>query len=49
MGEACAALASGESIPSRIAGFGLTDAMLSPERLRGGPIGTNPASPRPVA
>ncbi|MFC5499464.1 NAD(P)/FAD-dependent oxidoreductase [Caenimonas terrae] len=34
MGEACAALARGLPIPERIAGFGLTAAMLSPTRLR---------------
>ncbi|QJW84972.1 FAD-binding oxidoreductase [Ramlibacter terrae] len=34
MGEACAALARGLPIPERIAGFGLTEAMLSPARLR---------------
>jgi D-arginine dehydrogenase len=35
MGEACAALARGLALPPRIAGFGLTEAMLSPARLRG--------------
>lgn len=34
MGEACAALARGLPLPPRIAGFGLTEAMLSPARLR---------------
>ena len=34
MGEACAALAAGEPLPARLAGFGLTAAMLSPARLR---------------
>jgi D-arginine dehydrogenase len=34
MGEACAALARGLPLPERIAGFGLTEAMLSPLRLR---------------
>ena len=34
MGEACAALARGLALPARIAGFGLTEAMLSPARLR---------------
>ncbi len=34
MGEACAALARGLPLPERIAGFGLTEAMLSPTRLR---------------
>ncbi|MDB5998735.1 MAG: FAD-dependent oxidoreductase, partial [Rhizobacter sp.] len=34
MGEACAALARGLALPERIAGFGLTEAMLSPARLR---------------
>ncbi|RYY82625.1 MAG: FAD-binding oxidoreductase, partial [Comamonadaceae bacterium] len=37
MGEACAALARGLPIPERIAGFGLTEAMLSPARLRAAP------------
>ena len=32
MGEACAALVRGEPLPARIAGFGLTEAMLSPRR-----------------
>ena len=34
MGEACAALVVGEAIPSPIARFGVTAAMLSPARLR---------------
>lgn len=34
MGEACAALARGLPLPERIAAFGLTEAMLSPVRLR---------------
>jgi hypothetical protein len=34
MGQACAALAAGEPIPAEIARFGLTEAMLSPARLR---------------
>lgn len=34
MGEACAALARGLPLPERIAGFGLSEAMLSPARLR---------------
>ncbi|MBC7436650.1 MAG: FAD-binding oxidoreductase [Bdellovibrionales bacterium] len=34
MGETCAALARGLPVPERIAGFGLTAAMLSPARLR---------------
>ena len=34
MGEACAALARGESIPAHIAAFGLTAQMLGPARLR---------------
>ena len=34
MGEACAALARGLPLPERIASFGLTEAMLSPARLR---------------
>ena len=34
MGEACAALARGLPLPRRIADFGLTEAMLSPARLR---------------
>lgn len=33
MGEACAALARGLPLPERIAGFGLTTAMLAPDRL----------------
>ncbi len=33
MGEACAALARGLPLPERIAGFGLTAAMLAPARL----------------
>lgn len=37
MGEACAALARGLPIPDRIAAFGLTEAMLSPARLRAAP------------
>ncbi len=36
MGEACAALASGRRMPARISDFGLSAAMLSPARLRGG-------------
>ncbi|WP_298925080.1 FAD-binding oxidoreductase [uncultured Ramlibacter sp.] len=38
MGETCAALARGLPIPERIAGFGLTEAMLSPARLRAAPL-----------
>ena len=34
MGETCAALAVGQAVPARIAGYGLTAAMLSPARLR---------------
>lgn len=34
MGEVCAALVLGQPIPSRIADYGLSDAMLSPARLR---------------
>jgi D-arginine dehydrogenase len=34
MGRACAELARGRPIPADIAGFGLTEAMLSPARLR---------------
>ena len=33
MGEACAALVRGQPVPPRIADFGLTQAMLSPQRL----------------
>lgn len=33
MGEACAALARGEPLPARLAGFGLTVEQLSPQRL----------------
>ena len=42
MGQACAALARGLPLPERIAGFGLTEAMLSPARLRA-PSGAMPA------
>ncbi|MFZ4478703.1 MAG: NAD(P)/FAD-dependent oxidoreductase [Rhodoferax sp.] len=35
MGEACAALARGLKLPERIAAFGLSAAMLSPQRLSG--------------
>jgi D-arginine dehydrogenase len=35
MGEACAAIARGQALPAHLAGFGLTAAMLSPQRLRG--------------
>ena len=34
MGEACAALVRGLPVPAHIAGFGLTEAMLSPARLQ---------------
>jgi len=34
MGEGCAALACGEALPFHLAQFGLTEAMLSPARLR---------------
>ena len=34
MGETCAALARGLPIPPRVAAFGLTEAMLSPNRLQ---------------
>jgi len=34
MGEACAALVLGLPLPARIAGFGLSEAMLAPARLR---------------
>lgn len=34
VGEACAALVRGEPIPPRIAAFGVTEAMLSPARLK---------------
>lgn len=33
MGETCAALARGESVPERVRRFGVTEAMLSPARL----------------
>lgn len=36
MGEACASLARDRGLPARLAAFGLTAAMLSPARLRGG-------------
>jgi D-arginine dehydrogenase len=49
MGEACAALASGEPMPAHIAGFGLTAAMLSPERLHRGATARGPASQPPTA
>jgi D-arginine dehydrogenase len=39
MGEACATLARGEPLPARIAGFGLTAAMLSPARCAASPAG----------
>lgn len=39
MGEACAALARGQPLPERIAGFGLTAAMLAPGRLATGVSG----------
>jgi D-arginine dehydrogenase len=35
MGEACAALVRGQSIPAHLAAFGLAPEMLSPKRLRG--------------
>lgn len=34
MGEACAAIVLGKGMPERIAGFGVTEATLSPRRLR---------------
>ena len=37
MGEACAALLRGLPLPARIAAFGVTEAMLSPTRLRARP------------
>ena len=44
MGEACAALAAGESVPPAIARYGITAAMLSPARLRAGmPLANEPA------
>lgn len=39
MGEACAALVRGEPLPPRIADFGLSAAMLGPQRLARGPAG----------
>jgi D-arginine dehydrogenase len=42
MGEACAALARGLPIPERIAGFGVTEAMLRPRRHL--PAATAPTS-----
>ena len=36
MGETCAALARGESVPERVRRFGVTEAMLSPARLAAG-------------
>jgi len=52
MGEACAALARGEALPPRIAGFGLNEAMLGPQRLRrllavASPAGASPAGAQP--
>ena len=38
MGEACAALARGQPLPPRIAEFGLTAEMLSPQRLWAAPV-----------
>ena len=38
MGEACAALVRGLPLPARIAGFGLTQDMLSPARLHATPV-----------
>jgi D-arginine dehydrogenase len=35
MGEACAAMVRGQAVPANLAGFGVTEAMLSPRRLRG--------------
>jgi D-arginine dehydrogenase len=43
MGEACAALARGLPLPGRIAAFGLTEAMLSPARLRPSPSNAAPS------
>ncbi len=37
VGEACAALARGLALPERIGAFGVTEAMLSPTRLRSRP------------
>jgi len=34
MGETCAALVRGLPLPERIAAFGLSEAMLAPERVR---------------
>jgi len=36
MGEACAALILGEELPQQIRSFGVTAAMLSPQRLTAG-------------
>ena len=46
MGEACAALAAGEDLPSAIARFGVTAAMLSPARLRAGMPLAKESTPR---
>ncbi|MEO8249620.1 MAG: FAD-dependent oxidoreductase [Burkholderiales bacterium] len=42
MGETCAALVRGLPVPAHIASFGLTAAMLSPERLRAAAKGSAP-------
>ena len=38
MGEACAALARGDALPARLQGFGLTEALLGPQRLFTGAV-----------
>jgi D-arginine dehydrogenase len=43
MGEACAALVRGLALPDRLAGFGLSAAMLSPARLARRPATEAPA------
>jgi D-arginine dehydrogenase len=45
MGEACAALARGLPLPQRIASFGLTAQVLSPQRLFTHPPGANASGP----
>jgi D-arginine dehydrogenase len=45
MGEACAALARGLPLPQRIASFGLTAQVLSPQRLFTHPPGASASGP----
>jgi len=46
MGEACAALARGEALPTRLQGFGLTREMLAPDRLFQGNANAGSATAR---